>query len=808
MTVRATSGGESVTRALEGIGYVAPRELFVWTQSPSPAFPYATWETAAHTPQAAVDAALAGCKVQLTNEVITVSKSVRIIRPIEFCGTGRDNDSNVGKVSGFTVSYRIDATATGTCIQRPSGGGDVVPVTVVAPGAFVHSLALGPGRPHVVCLYAPSCVVSNCTVRYGEYTNGYGVGVEAKGGLVTHCVVSNCYNYNPTPAGSIYLQNAFEGSTLRNSLVTGCFHKSTSGDGSQGTVYAQANCIVENCTIVGNTAGTGAGLYTTGAAIVRNNIIRDNEALCDTTSTGAPDWYDATGTAIYSDNCLAHAHDAGDRTVTGVPAFIFADGRNTFTFAAGSPCVDKGSPLGWMDAGAIDLFGNARVQGNAPDIGCFEADMSQMTCDVVADPASAFGSTNIALSAVIVGGSLSGDVAYLWDFDGDGTTDATGAVVTNRFDEGLHSVSLTVTVDGETRFEVEKPNCVTIYPRVMYLAAANANPVYPYNTRAGAATSIADVLALAQDGAEIIVLEGVHRTSTQILVNKAITLRADDGLAKRPVFQRSGGSFSEFLVVGHPDALVEGLVFDHARHSIVVVNVTAAGGTVRDCVASNGWYTSGGGIGITALGGLIDRCVVEGNQAIQNQDSGLAVKLFGNAVCRNTLIRRNFYSKSTDGKQGVVYVTGDARLENCTVVSNTCGNLPAVYCANTTAGGKASVVNCIIRDNYFCTPAATTYDGGFDWYIDPSASGIAWSNNCTSAAWQVGDATVVDDPLFSDADQGDYSLQRNSPCRNKGVWRDWMDGALDLYGNPRVRGRPDIGAAEFSGRDWTTIMLR
>ena len=810
VTVRATSGGESVTRAVEGVGYVAPRELFVWTQSPSPAFPYATWETAAHTPHAAVDAAIAGCAVQMTNEAFTVSKMIRIFKPIEFRGTGRDNDSVIGKVSGFTVTYRTDATATGTSIQRPATGGDIIPLSITAHNALVHSMALGPGRSRVVNVCAPDAVLSNCTVRFGEYTSGQGIGVNALGGLVTHCVISNNYNYNTANGGEVYLGATFGAATLRNCLVTGGRHTSTTGTGEKGAVYASAGCTVENCTIVGNQAGTGGGLYSTGAAIIRNNIIRDNESLCDSSSTGKPDWYDETGTAIYSNNCLPVAHNEGDGTVTDDPAFIYENGRNTFTFAAGSKCRDKGALLGWMDAGSVDLFGNARVQGEAPDIGCFEADMSQMTCDVAADPASAFGATNIALSAVIVGGSLSGDVAYLWDFDGDGTTDATGAVVTNRFEEGRHSVTLTVTVDGDTRFEVEKPDCVTIYPRVMYLAAANADPVYPYNTRAGAAANIVDVLALAQDGAEIIVLEGVHQTASQVLVNKAITLRADDGLAERPTIRRTGGTFSEFLVVNHPDALVEGIAFDHNRYGITAISIGADGGTVRNCVSKNSWYTSGGGLGLIMTGGLFDRGVVSGHEAnTGNSDyyaRGLAVRLEGDAICRNTLIRRNICTDRSGGKPGVVYVAGDARLENCTIVSNTCGNVPAVYCANTTAGG--AVVNNIISGNYFGTPATTTYDGGFDWYIAPSASGIAWSNNCTSAAWQAGDATVVDDPLFSDAVHGDYTLQRNSPCRNKGVRRDWMDGALDLYGNPRVRGRPDIGAAEFSGRDWTTIMLR
>ncbi len=811
VTVRATSGGETVTRTIPGIGYVAPRELFVWTQSPSPAFPYATWETAAHTPYAAIDAALDGCRVQLTNEVITVSKSIRLVRPIEFCGAGRDNDSNVGRVSGFTVSYRTDANATGTCIQRPSGGGDVVPLKLTAQGTFAHSLALGPGRNHVVCLYAPDTVLSNCVVRYGEYTNGYGVGIEAQYGLITHCVVSNNYNTAATIAGSIQLGTASSTATLRNTLVTGGNHPSSSGAGVQGTVYAYPGCTVENCTIVGNKAGTGAGLYTKGAVIVRNNIIRGNTALVDTTSDGAPDWYDETGTALYSNNCLPAAHNEGDGTVTEEPAFILENGRNIFTFAAGSPCVNKGAELPWMTAGSIDLFGNARLQGAAPDIGCFEADMSQTTCDASVTPSSSFGATNIVFTAVVMGGSLSGDVAYLWDFNADGTTDATGAVVTNRFDEGRYSVTLTVMVDGETRFTVPKPDCVTIYPRTIYLATSCAGSAFPFNTPETAATSINDAIGAAMDGAEIIVQTGTHRAPQQIVVNRAITIRAADGLPARPRILRQDNTGGVYFTVGNPGALVQGLVIDNAGKNMRALEITASGGTVRDCVVSNAHYTTGSGVGLSAAAGLFDRGVIVNTDASGGASSGacgLAAYLSGSAVMRNSLVHKNATNKG-ESKFGVVYVTGNARMENCTVVSNTCGAYPAVYVAKTTAGGSAAVVNNIVWGNYFRVAPSEAYQGGADWFVDPSASDIAWSNNCAAVAYQAGDRTVTEDPRFRAPANFDFTLDKGTPCRNKGVRLDWMDGALDLNGNPRIFGaRPDIGAIEFTGRDGTTIMLR
>ena len=802
VAVRATSGGQTVTRTLPSLVYVAPREIFAWADSPSPAFPYASWETAAHTVNDAVSAAEDGCKVQLTNAFYQVSSSVRLYRDIEVCGTGKENNSAKGAAGSIGNCNFVDANATGTCVQYT--GGDIVPFRLYRSGILLHSMAIGPGRPNVVGIYE-NAIVSNCVIRSGQYTSGSGVGAHMRAGLVTHCVISNNYTSGGGYGGSVYLTGS--GATLRNSLVVGAIHTATSTSSPcRGTIYAVAGAVVENCTIMGNTATLGAGIYTTGAAIVRNNIVRGNTAKAD--SSGHADWYDATDTGIYSNNCMEVAH--GENAETRDPAFIYESGRNTYTFGAGSPCANTGAAQPWMTATATDFFGNPRLQGEAPDIGCFEADMSQTACDVSADPATAFGATNVALSAIIVGGSLSGDVAYLWDFDGDGTTDATGPVVTNRFDEGRHSVTLTVMVDGETRFTVPKEGVVTIYPRVIYVATSCAGSAFPYNTPETAATNINDAIDVAMDGAEIIVGAGTHLAPRQVFINRAVTLRAADGLPARPRILRGDYSGGVYFTVGSPDALVQGLVIDNAGKNLRALEITASGGTVRDCVVSNAHYTSGSGVGLSAAAGLFDRGIIVNTGASGGASSGaagLAAYLSGSAVMRNSLIHRNATSRN-ESKLGVVYVTGDARMENCTVVSNTCGGYPAVYVAKTTAGGSAAVVNNIARGNYFGATPSSTYQGGADWFVDSTASGIAWSNNCTSAAWQAGDATVVDDPLFGDAVHGDYSLRRKSPCRNKGVLRDWMDGALDLYGNPRVRGRPDIGAAEFSGRDRTTMTLR
>ena len=365
VAVRATSGGQMVTRTLPNLVYVAPREIFAWAGSPSPTFPYATWATAAHTVNDAVAAAEDGCKVQLTNAFYQVSESVRVCRDIEICGTGTANNSVKGQAGSTEGLNRVDANATGTCVQEKSSTANTIPFRLYRSGILLHSMAIGPGNTGVVGLYE-NATVSNCVIRSGHYTQIDGVGVYARAGLVTHCVISNNYTSSAGYGGSVCLIRG--GATLRNSLVCGAKHTSSSSSkAALGTVYAAADCTVENCTIVANKATTGGGLYTSGEAVVRNNIIRDNEATIN-----ADDWYDATGTALYANNCLAAAHDASDGTVTGDPLFLDSS-RRDYRLHRKSPARDKGVLLDWM-AGALDLLGNPRVRGSLPDIGCHEFD--------------------------------------------------------------------------------------------------------------------------------------------------------------------------------------------------------------------------------------------------------------------------------------------------------------------------------------------------------------------------------------------------------------------------------------------------
>jgi len=65
------------------------------------------------------------------------------------------------------------------------------------------------------------------------------------------------------------------------------------------------------------------------------------------------------------------------------------------------------------------------------------------------------------------------------------------------------------------------------------------------------------------------------------------------------------------------------------------------------------------------------------------------------------------------------------------------------------------------------------------------------------------------DPKFVDAEHGDFTLTKGSPCKNAGILESWMDGALDLAGKARVcAGTPDIGCYELVYPSGLSIFVR
>ena len=214
------------------------------------------------------------------------------------------------------------------------------------------------------------------------------------------------------------------------------------------------------------------------------------------------------------------------------------------------------------------------------------------------------------------------------------------------------------------------------------------------------------------------------------------------------------------------------------------------------------------------FGGAIVNCVFTNNASIL-QGGALAMRDETSSahnpappIIRNCLFAfnetRNTTSNIDSNGGAILLVTySDITFENCTIVSNNVCNT-----GNYKSGGihhryGGKLKNCIVAFNTKC--GAATDDS---WALSNSA----YINCCGYPAvskFTAANGCIAADPKFVDPANGDFRLQADSPCVNKGLNADWMTSnaidpvtgrrvkVLDLAGVPRLYGDTvDIGCYE------------
>jgi parallel beta-helix repeat protein len=208
-------------------------------------------------------------------------------------------------------------------------------------------------------------------------------------GIITGALLENNVIYNNGSAGGSGINlDGVQGSTIRNNLL---YNNHASGitmfqtDGAQGP----SGDFVYHNTIVMAANGRWALRIDASVGIntVRNNIFYNLNA-----GRGGIDYTGPTDVAntdsdynIFGGGNFAVTPDEGStflrltqwqaqghetHSLTSTAAALFANlAGNDYSLPATSPAIDKGQTVAAVTS---DILGNARPQGPAPDIGCYE----------------------------------------------------------------------------------------------------------------------------------------------------------------------------------------------------------------------------------------------------------------------------------------------------------------------------------------------------------------------------------------------------------------------------------------------------
>jgi PKD domain len=802
---------------------VSATVLYVDVNSANPTTPYTNWATAARVIQDAVDAALAGDQVLVSDGLYAIggrgSNRVLVDRTVTLASVNGPQStiiegvgtvqcvtlSNQACLYGFTLTNsqrglacQSVAEVVSNCIVTGNAGGWIgggVIFGTLYNCVLTNNQAFRGGGAIASTLHA--CILSgNSSVR----PPGSGASLLVGGGGAYQCTLFDCtLTNNSGEIGAGAWQCSLSNCTLRANSAFGTYSR---GGGA-------SDSALTNCIICGNSGGRGGGVYncTLNSCQLSFNYSSYNQAAAYQSSLNNCTVTGNSGDGVFNstlNNCIVE-YNTPDNVV---PA-NYPDEVSTLNYccttplptngvgnvaldpqlgsashlSAASPCRGAGSPL---YSRGVDIDGEAWA--TPPSIGCDEYHPDQvigpLTVNLAAKDLNVTTGFPSQWTAFIEGRTT----ASAWDF-GDGVVLSNRPYATHAWSHaGDYDVVLRAFNNGQPGMASATQTIHVVTQPIHYVSVGSTNPASPYSSWTTAAANIQDAVdATTLPGALVLVADGVYATGgrggNRLRVDRPLSIASvngaqvtviDGGATVGCVYLADGATLSGFTLTNGQTPYAGG-----------GVSCQSTAAAVSDCalVGNVALYDGGGG----AYGGTLNRCRLTGNSCSGTAGGGA----FG-SVLNGCRIEGN----SAAGAGGGACL---CTLNNCTVTGNSSKLGGGGTCASTlnnctVIGNSGSGVldgilnNCIV---YFNAPFNAISSTG----VEPARATLNFC--CTTPLPPFGTGSITNPPLFLDQVGGNLRLQQNSPCINAGN-NSYVAAATDLDGNPRTAGGTvDIGAFEF-----------
>ncbi len=418
----------------------------------------------------------------------------------------------------------------------------------------------------------------------------------------------------------------------------------------------------------------------------------------------------------------------------------------------------------------------------------------ELEADFTASPRSGTVPLAVTFDDISIGTIDSWD----WNF-GSGATPATANtqgphnVVYDTV--GLKTVNLIVTgpAGSDSTMKVDYIT-VNVPSSLFYVDATRPDDTGDGLSWATAKKTIQAGINVASDFGTVIVADGTYTGAGNVnltfISGKNITLRSQNGATGCIIDAAGAAATRGFNITVATTSVVKGFTITGASVGDYGGGIYCSGSgvnpTFTSCVITGNSVSSGySGGGVYIMGGSSTKlvnCMISGNTVPDGGWGG------GGVMCKDpattvTLINCAIVHNAGPRGAGILSDGGTMTLTNCTIASNSASmDGGGVWCV-----GSATLKNSIIWGNTAATNGQQIYiydDGvstvslNYCCYVDGAAN-IYGTPSVSSS--------IVADPLFADAANGNFKLQAGSPCTDTGSNALVPAGTTtDLAGNPRI----------------------